>query len=417
MSTTNNPSNSSDINELTLEIPVWVYGKRKWVTGITKKTTFDDLIYALLAQSDLLKTNDVANSSSTSITGYAIAECIQSIPSSTETVTTQRIFKGRTKVIKVHKTWQFDKLPLTVLQLIRTSALIDTNNTNNNNTSTAKIRSKLFRRFLSSKNPSPENSNHQKILNNFQENVSVLERQKRLLHYLDEKIHQAEKSATSPTSNSIVTLNDVSHLLSNKPVQQEQLIVATQLCNSIFNLQEHINEKTDILYNVEQAISNELNHVLHQQQYDTLTLNISDTTTNLSNDLISLKNSIYRSRELSRIQSKEMHDLDLSLREAEIVLGIKYDELKYLEYETSSNSIIQSRSITPSLNLTSQINHDEQRFQQQQQASYDTIQLVFNSMKEIDEDSGINSLTSEDSNHHSMSMLHQKMNTQLETLV
>ncbi|CAF4372467.1 unnamed protein product, partial [Rotaria magnacalcarata] len=73
--------NSSDSNEVTLEIPVWVSGKRKWVTGITKKTTFDDLIYALLAQADLLKSSDMASSSSnSSIAGYAIAECIQSTP-------------------------------------------------------------------------------------------------------------------------------------------------------------------------------------------------------------------------------------------------------------------------------------------------------------------------------------------------
>jgi hypothetical protein len=112
------------------------------------------------------------------------------------------------------------------------------------------------------------------------------------------------------------------------------------------------------------------------------------------------------------MQSKEMHDLDLSLREAELLLGIKYDELKYLEYETSSNSMIRSRSLTPNLNSTQQINHLDE-----QQTSYEAIEIAFNSLKEIDEDSGINSLTSEDSNHHSMSMLHQKMNTQLETLV
>ncbi|CAF5108104.1 unnamed protein product, partial [Rotaria socialis] len=79
-------TSSSDANELTVEIPVWVHGKRKWVTGITKKTTFDDLIYALLAQADLIKTSGIANSSANNITGYAIAECTQltvSSPSNT----------------------------------------------------------------------------------------------------------------------------------------------------------------------------------------------------------------------------------------------------------------------------------------------------------------------------------------------
>jgi hypothetical protein len=474
--TTSNNNNSSDNTELTLEIPVWVHGKRKWVTGITKKTTFDDLIYALLAQADLLKTSGITNSSN-SITGYAIAECIQltvSSPSNNNdtdppSLITQRIIKGRGKVIKAYKNWQFDKLPLTILHLIPTSSLIDTN------PSTSKFRSKIFRRFLSAKSqtitPIPSllsssqsdtsltsignNNNNQgqtlssyrqKSLNDFNENMNIIERQKRLLDYLDEKIHQAENLSSpmntltksnsrnlySQESSQIlsneVTLNDVSRLFSHQIDQQEQLIFATQLCNSILNMQERIDEKTNILYAVEQAISNELNHVLHQQHYDTLPNALSMTNLNdnnnssISNDLITLKNSIYRSRELSRIQSKEMHDLDLSLREIEILLASKYDELKHLEYETSSNILTTARSQTPNY-LTQQQNF---RTNIDEQSPYDTLDIgtttnvVFTSIKEADEDSGINSLTSDDGNHHTMSLPHQKIhtqNTQLETLV
>ncbi|CAF4348694.1 unnamed protein product, partial [Rotaria magnacalcarata] len=149
----NNTTSSSDANELTVEIPVWVHGKRKWVTGITKKTTFDDLIYALLAQADLIKTSGIPNSSTNNITGYAIAECTQltiSSPSNSNeceppSLITQRIMKGRAKVIKANKNWQFDKLPLTILHLISTSSIVD------NNSSASKFRSKIFRRFLSAK--------------------------------------------------------------------------------------------------------------------------------------------------------------------------------------------------------------------------------------------------------------------------
>jgi len=457
---TNN--NSSENTEFTLEIPVWVHGKRKWVTGITKKTTFDDLIYALLAQADLLKTSGITNSSSNSIAGYAIAECIQltaSSPSSNNnndveppSLITQRIIKGRGKVIKSYKTWQFDKLPLTILHLISTSSL------NDSNPLTSKFRSKIFRRFLSSKSPLPSllsssqsdsslisigstssnqtlSSYRQKSLNDFHENSNIIERQKRLLDYLDEKIHQAENLSSpiksysqelTPILNNEVTLNDVSRLFSHQIDQQEQLIFATQLCNSILNMQERIDEKTNILYAVEQAISNELNHVLHQQHYDTLPSTLNENNSSISNDFITLKNSIYRSRELSRIQSKEMHDLDLSLREMEISLASKYDELKYLEHETSSNILTTSRSQTPNylIQQTYRTNLDEQ-------SAYDTLDIptttpsatsnvVFTSIKEADEDSGINSLTSDDSNHHTMSLPHQKLhtqNTQLETLV
>jgi hypothetical protein len=452
-------NNSSDTIELTLEIPVWVHGKRKWVTGITKKTTFDDLIYALLAQAELLKTSTATNT----ITGYAIAECIQLSalsPSTTNdsepppSLITQRIIKGRGKVIKSYKNWQFDKLPLTILHLISTD----------NNLSTSKFRSKIFRRFLPSKTPTissispssslisssqsdsslisngqtlPLPSYRQKSVTDFHENTNIIERQKRLLDYLDEKIHQAENLSSpkpqnrnlysqdpTPILNTEVTLNDVSRLFSHQIDQQEQLIFATQLCNSILNMQERIDEKTNILYAVEQAISNELNQVLHQQHYDTLpsTSNINENNSTISNDLITLKNSIYRSRELSRIQSKEMHDFDLSLREVEILLASKYDELKYLEYETSSNLMTTSRCLTP--NYSTQQQHFRTNIDEQ--SAYDTLDIAttttppnvaFTSIKEVDEDSGINSLTSDDSNHHTMSLIHQKQNTQLETLV
>ena len=351
---------SSDAQEFTLEIPVWVQGKRKWVTGITKKTTFDDLIYALCAQADLLKSSDITNSSSSSsnaIAGYAIAECIQSgplppapvvaSPTSNEadvevSLITQRVIKGRTKVIKAHKAWQFDQLPLTILHLISVDAP----------TSASRFRSRIFRRFLSSKSsthtpPSscpPDGPNHQQLLQHFQANSTILERQKRLLDYLEEKIHHEEHLAHS----TVVNINDVSRLFSTPFNQPDQLIFATQLCNSILSMQERVDEKTASLNHVEQAISHELNQALHQP-YDILpqlhTLTINEP------DLIALKNSIYRSRELSRIQSKEMHDLDLSLREADLSLGSKYDELKYLEYESSSSSKTLSSTPTPTFHM------------------------------------------------------------------
>lgn len=382
-----------DTNEFLLEIPVWVNGKRKWVTGITKKTTFDDLIYALLVQADLLDSSEISNH----ITGYAIAECTQSIDS----ILTERILKGRSKVIKTYKSWQFDQLPLTILHLIS----IDNHHRHPSSLSTttaaAKFRSKIFRRFLSSK----DQTHHEKLLHTYQENAQILDRQKRLLDYLDEKIHQVEKSSSISSSDLVVTLNDVSQFLSSKPIEQEQLILATQLCNSIFNIQEHIDEKFRLFNAVEQAISNELNHVFHQQSSDT-----SDNPA-ISSDLISLKNSISRSRELSRMQSKEMHDLDLSLRESDMLLGSKYDQMKYLQYETASNPMMKkSRSYVPT---SKQVNIDDV------QMTYETFDMTLNSMKEMhDDDSGINSLTSEDSNHQSMSLNHLKHNhTQLETLV
>ena len=217
-----NPTTATyDTSELTLQIPVWVHGKRKWVTGITKKTTFDDLIFALLVQAELLKGSALSHPSSTDLAGYAIAECLQVAATPTSenheseppTSLTQRLLKGRGRVMKTCKNWQFVKFPLTVLHLI------PINGTTETNSSTMKLRSKIFRRFLSSKSVAMPTAaslisssqsdsslisigngsnltSRQKSFNDFHENLNIIERQKRLLDYLDEKIHQAELNSS-----------------------------------------------------------------------------------------------------------------------------------------------------------------------------------------------------------------------------
>ncbi|CAF1525093.1 unnamed protein product, partial [Didymodactylos carnosus] len=221
--TNNNISKSlNGDEEVTLEIPVWVQGKRKWVTGITKKTTFDDLIYALLQQADLLTNNN-------GISGFAIAECIQIVssslsskdntPSINDSLVTQRIIKGRLKVMKSFKNWQFDKLPLTILQLITTkqssidnkfrtkvkkflsTKTLTTNQSISSSFSETSIPYTLgivkptLPKLSQSSSSSPISSQQQ--LNELYECSNVLERQQRLLNYLDEKIHQTQYNVLS----------------------------------------------------------------------------------------------------------------------------------------------------------------------------------------------------------------------------
>ena len=69
-----------------LEIPVWVKGTQKWVTGLTKRTTCDDVIYALLYQD--------GNQDRTS--EYAIFEKWREV---------ERPLQGRTKIVKIWRTW------------------------------------------------------------------------------------------------------------------------------------------------------------------------------------------------------------------------------------------------------------------------------------------------------------------------
>ena len=75
-----------------VEIPVWVGGIEKWVTGLTKRTTCDDLIYALLC-------HEGNPQGFLDVPSYAICEQCQG---------EERQLSGRTKIVKVWRMWGSD---------------------------------------------------------------------------------------------------------------------------------------------------------------------------------------------------------------------------------------------------------------------------------------------------------------------
>lgn len=69
-----------------LEIPFWVDGTQKWVTGITKRTTCDDVIYSLLYHDDKQEKSHK----------YAVHERWREV---------ERPLQGRTKIMKIWNAW------------------------------------------------------------------------------------------------------------------------------------------------------------------------------------------------------------------------------------------------------------------------------------------------------------------------
>ena len=53
-SSLSNATNTMSVSIGTAEIPIWIADKKKWVTGISKKTTVNDLIFAILKQCQLV---------------------------------------------------------------------------------------------------------------------------------------------------------------------------------------------------------------------------------------------------------------------------------------------------------------------------------------------------------------------------
>ena len=76
-------------NPEVVELPVWLGGCEKWVTGLTKRTTCDDVLYALLHHEG--NPNDCVDVSS-----FAIFERWREV---------ERPLRGRTKILKVWRAW------------------------------------------------------------------------------------------------------------------------------------------------------------------------------------------------------------------------------------------------------------------------------------------------------------------------
>ena len=74
-----------------VEIPIWVGGCEKWLTGLTRRTTCDDVIYALLAHN-----RNPNRGSDVDVQNYAVFESWRGI---------ERQLSGRTKILKVWRTW------------------------------------------------------------------------------------------------------------------------------------------------------------------------------------------------------------------------------------------------------------------------------------------------------------------------
>ncbi len=75
-----------------LEIPIWIGGCQKWVNGLTKRTTCDDVIHALLR-------HDRNSNAFVDVSSYVIYERWRDV---------ERPLRGRTKLLKVWRAWGAD---------------------------------------------------------------------------------------------------------------------------------------------------------------------------------------------------------------------------------------------------------------------------------------------------------------------
>lgn len=235
-----NGSTTNVTNIAQAEIPIWVADKKKWVTGISKKTTINDLIQAILKQCQIAipsgKDNIGSNNSSEPSSQYVLVEYVFETTTTTTTtnneqqqsqqiVSSQKIIDGDNKVYKHLSKWLQPSSTGTSLNnnlllkiLLRqpvemtTTANSENNNNSSNNsnsnnqTSTTSLASKLLKKFgVSHSNTSNSNQNlatqnsNVNSNNNINNNVNTGNASYR---YVDVKLPKATTTTTLANGNS-----------------------------------------------------------------------------------------------------------------------------------------------------------------------------------------------------------------------
>ena len=107
---TSGESDDETVELWSQEIPVWIKGEQRWISGVTDQTTCLDLIEALLIDEGVIKaTNDSNNNNGTNlyptkVNDYVIAERWRRV---------EQVLDPRTKVLKIWAAWGAEQSEVT----------------------------------------------------------------------------------------------------------------------------------------------------------------------------------------------------------------------------------------------------------------------------------------------------------------
>ena len=225
------------------EIPIWISDRKKWVTGISKKTTINDLIYAILKQCHLIGANSASETINTSsqleqiANQYVLIEYQFEPPGNSNnnnepspdqaqtqlTITSQRILNGDTKVYKYLNKWSQSpntnintnsNVMLKILQRQAENSDLNEKEVNNSSSSSQQqsstsLATKLLKKFGVSSN---NNNNSQAQANNSANNSATP----------NSKTLTSSASLNSNLSNATFRFVDVKLPQMNQPQAQKQ---------------------------------------------------------------------------------------------------------------------------------------------------------------------------------------------------
>jgi len=123
----------------------------------------------------------------------------------------------------------------------------------------------------------------------------------------------------------------------------------TLMCSQLFQLEEAIKSQKQVLSNLELDLQKELNQNNHQQQQQQQQT-MQQTTNIESVETVELRNEVNYSREQTRIQCKQLHDLDLRMRQNEQSLMVKEQQLQQLLEELYIQEIYADNALESAIN-------------------------------------------------------------------
>ncbi|RNA22567.1 hypothetical protein BpHYR1_046939 [Brachionus plicatilis] len=369
------------------EIPIWVADRKKWVTGISKKTTINDLIYAILKQCQLVSDSAHTDSSATieqigsqyALTEYQYEPSAES-PEAEFVLSSQRVLDGDSKVYKHLSKWSqiatSNSLMLKILQreqisdgpsetpvqpshnslahkLLKKIGVNSNSNLNRNvmvHSNSVSALGQVSYRLVDVKLPNGKGTcatlkpaeasadTHRTILfNTIIERENRLKKQKDKFSLLDELLRESEKKTkvvyesynslgNSSAGSNLVELNDIyCHFPEMCTHNINEVEDFTYKCCQLFKLDEAIQSQKQVLNNCELDLQRELNN---QNQFGSI-LNQS-MVSNECPEVVELRKEVNNSREQTRIQCKQLHDLDHKMRQSEQNLMLKEQELNQL---------------------------------------------------------------------------------------
>lgn len=100
-SSTSDSTSADSLEIWSQEIPVWLKGEQRWISGVTDQTTCYDLIEALLIDEGVVKNtndnnNNTNNTNLSKVNEYVITERWRRV---------EQILDSRTKILSIWKAW------------------------------------------------------------------------------------------------------------------------------------------------------------------------------------------------------------------------------------------------------------------------------------------------------------------------